>query len=328
MPKRLTLEDRLAELDALRGDPQSAATEKSLRHALGLKNSFIVARSAELAGDFEHSSLNDALVSAFDRLIEAGDEADKGCRAKTAVVDALQKLNAAEDRVFLSGANHVQMEPVWGGRVDTAGGLRSASAIGLVRMNHPDSLLILADLLADNEPGVRSDAARTLAYRGAADGLPLLRMRVRVGDEEPNVITESLLAMLQLDGRGSSDFIEEVFVDPTMAESAALAVGHSRTPEGFNRLRSWWNQTQDKDLRKTIVLAIAMLRSDDATAHLITQVGQGRYDDACDAVDALAIYRHDDGVVLRVIEAAKSHDDTDLIDYAQSSFQMHADGDG
>lgn len=325
MPKRPTLEDRLAELDALRGDPGAEATAEVLRRALGLKNSFIVARAAELVGEFELSGLSDALVSAFDRLIDAGHEADKGCRGKLAVVDALQKMNAGEDRVFLRGAKHVQMEPVWGGRVDTAGGLRNASAVGLVRMNHPESLLVLADLLADNDPSVRSDAARTLAYRGAADGLPLLRMRVRVGDDEPNVLTECLLAMLQLDAQGSLDFIDEVFRDPAMAESAALAVGQSRLPEGLDRLRGWWNQTQDKDLRKTIVLAIAMLRSDDATAYLMTHVGQGRYDDACDAVDALAIYRHDETIARQVMEAAQSHEDADLIDYAENSFQASAD---
>jgi len=328
MSKRPTLEDRLAELDALRDGPQADATEKALRHALGLKNSFIVARAAELAGEFELSELSVALVSAFNRLIDAGHEADKGCRAKTAVVVALQKINAGEDRVFLRGAKHVQMEPVWGGRVDTAGGLRNASAIGLVRMNHPQSLLVLADLLADADPGVRSDAARTLAYRGAADGLPLLRMRVRIGDDEPNVLTECLLAMLQLDARGSLDYAQEVFADPAMAESAALAVGQSRLPEGLDRLRQWWNQTQGKDLRKTIVLAIAMLRSDEATAYLIAQVGQGRYDDACDAVDALAIYRHDDTIVQRVMEAAKSHEDADLLDHALNSFQNPSDNDG
>lgn len=318
MPKRPTLEDRLAELDALRGEPKTDATVEALRHALGLKNSFIVARAAELVGEFELRELGDALVSAFDRLIDAGHEVDKGCRGKLAVVDALQKMNTGEDRVFLRGAMHVQMEPVYGGRVDTAGGLRNTSAIGLVRMNHPESLLVLADLLADPDSGVRSDAARTLAYRGAADGLPLLRMRVRMGDEDPNVLTECLLAMLQLDAGRSLDFVEAVFLgaDPLLSESAALAVGQSRQPEGLDRLRRWWNQTQDKDLRKTLVLAIAMLRTDDATAYLIAQVGQGRYDDACDAVDALSIYRHDEAICQRVLDAAASHDDDDLPAYA------------
>lgn len=330
MPKRPTLEDRLAELDALRAEPKAEATAKVLGHALGLKSNFIVARAAELVGEFELRDLCDAMVSAFDRLIDLEHEADKGCRAKTALAEALQRLNAGEDRVFLRGARHVQMEPVWGGRVDTAGGLRSASAIGLVRMNHPQSLLVLADLLADPLPPVRCDAARTLAYRGAADGVPLLRMRVRVGDEEPNVLTECMLAMLRLDAGASLELVDEIFQgpDPLLSESAALAVGQSRVPQGFDLLRQWWNQSEDRDLRKTIVLAIAMLRQDDATAYLVTQVGQGRFEDACDAVDALGIYRHDQAVRERVLDAAKSHADSDLLPYARKVFEKGADSGG
>jgi HEAT repeat protein len=323
MAKRPTLEDRLAELEALRAEPNAEATAAALRHALGLKNSFIVARAAELTGEFELGALSDAMVSAFGRLIDTGYEADKGCRAKTAVVDAFQKMNAGEDRVFLRGVAHVQMEPVYGGRVDTAGGLRNASAIGLVRMNHPHSLLVLADLLADPIASVRTDAARTLAFRGAADGVPLMRIRVRVGDEDPNVLTECLYAMLQLDAGPSLEFVDKVFngPDPTLAESAALALGQSRLPEGFDKLMHWLNQSEDRDQRKTLLLAMAMLRQDTATAYLIAKIEQGRYDDACDAVDALGIYRHDDAVCSCVLEAAKSHEDEDLLAYAHGVFK-------
>ncbi len=295
----------------------------SLRHALGLKNSFIVARAAVLVGEFELRELSDAMVSAFNRLINTGYEADKGCRAKTAVVDALQNVNAGEDRVFLRGVSHVQMEPVYGGRVDTAGGLRNASAIGLVRMNHPHSLLVLADLLADPIPSVRTDAARTLAFRGAADGVPLLRMRVRVGDEDPNVLTECLFAMLQLDAGPSLEFVDKVFngPDPALAESAVLALGQSRLPEGFDKLTHWLNQSKDRDQRKTLLLAMAMLRQDTVTAYLVAKIEQGRYDDACDAVDALGIYRHDEAVCGRVLEAAQSNEDDDLLPYARNIFQ-------
>ncbi len=323
MAKRPSLEDRLAEIDALRAQPDAEATAVSLRHALGLKNSFIVARAAELTGEFELRELSDAMVSAFNRLIDTGYEADKGCRAKTAVVDALQNMNAGEDRVFLRGVAHVQMEPVYGGRVDTAGVLRNASAVGLVRMNHPHSLLVLADLLADPIPSVRADAARTLAFRGAADGVPLLRMRVRVGDEDPNVLTECLFAMLRLDAGPSLEFVDKVFngPDPALVESAVLALGQSRLPEGFDKLMHWLNQSKDRDQRKTLLLAMAMLRQDTATAYLVAKIEQGRYDDACDAVDALGIYRHDDVVCGRVLEAAKSNEDDDLLPYARNVFQ-------
>ena len=85
MAKRPTLEDRLAELDALRINPNADKTRQALRRALGLKNSFIVAHAAELVGEFELRDLSDALVLAFNQLINEGHEKDKGCRAKTAL---------------------------------------------------------------------------------------------------------------------------------------------------------------------------------------------------------------------------------------------------
>lgn len=322
MAKRLTLDDRLAELDALRTSPKSDTSAITLRHALGLKNSFIVARAAELVGEYELSELSDALVSAFDRLIGEGHEKDKGCRAKAVLVESLQLLGVPEAQVYLQGARHIQMEPVWGGRVDTAGSLRSASAVGLVRMNHHESLLVLADLLADPLAPVRGDAARTLAYRGSADGLALLRMRVQIGEGDSNALTECVLAMLQLDAQASMDLVHAMFngPDPIVSESTALAMGQSRLPVAFDVLRSWWMNCEVREMCKTLMLAIAMLRRDEATEFLVSTIGQGKCTEARDAVDALAIYRHDESILKRVLDATDSSESKDLRPYAEKVF--------
>ncbi len=322
MAKRITLEQRLVELGALRSDPQSEQTQLALRHALDMKNNLVVARAAELAGEFVLRELTDALVAGFERLTNGGYEKDKGCRAKAAVVDALQQIGAPEDGVFLRGAKHVQMEPVWGGRTDTAGPLRSASAIGLVRMNHPESLLVLADLLADPLAPVRADAARTIAYRGAAYGLPLLRMRIKIGDDEMNVITECALAMLQLDPGSSMDVIREMYEgnDPLRSESAVLALGQSRLPEALALLKNWWLACEVREMRKTLLLSTAMLRRDDATVFLLATISDGRQNDACDAVDALAIYKHDEHLKEQAIEASKTAENPEVSRYAASIF--------
>ena len=41
---------------------------------------------------------------------------DPQCWAKNAIVKALKDLNHDDPAVFLRGIEHVQMEPVWGGR--------------------------------------------------------------------------------------------------------------------------------------------------------------------------------------------------------------------
>jgi hypothetical protein len=55
--------------------------------------------------------------------------------------DALYRIGADSDRVFLRGIRHVQLEPVYGGKADTAMELRGVSALGLVRMGHADALV-------------------------------------------------------------------------------------------------------------------------------------------------------------------------------------------
>ena len=49
--------------------------------------------------------------------------------AKTAIVQCLSRLELGSPEVFLRGLHHVQMEPAYGGPVDTAVELRSESAV-------------------------------------------------------------------------------------------------------------------------------------------------------------------------------------------------------
>ena len=64
-------------------------------------------------------------------------------------MEALARLGYDDPSVFLRGLRHIQFEPVYGGRVDTAVDLRGASAFGLVESG--------GRLLAD--PGQQADAA-------------------------------------------------------------------------------------------------------------------------------------------------------------------------
>lgn len=164
MPKSRTLEATLAELHELRRDPTSASAIDKLRAVLRGKSSHAAARAAAIAGEFEIAALLDDLVAAFDRFFDNPAKSDPGCAAKAAIADALYRIGAPCDTLFLRGVRSVQMEPVWGGRADTAGGLRTACAFGLVRMHYPDATIELADLLADAEAPVRAAAAQAIAY--------------------------------------------------------------------------------------------------------------------------------------------------------------------
>ena len=124
MPRKPTLEETLAGLRRLREDPGSEASLGELRRVLAREGSLAAARAAAIAGDFALTALVPDLVSAIARFFDEPVKTDPGCKAKTAIVEALRRLDHDDLALYRRGAGHVQMEPVWGGRVDGAVELR------------------------------------------------------------------------------------------------------------------------------------------------------------------------------------------------------------
>jgi HEAT repeat protein len=309
--RKLDLDAALLRVKELRRDPSAPGSEGALREILRSRFSHAAAKAAEVAGDAQLRELEPDLVAAFDRFLQDPSKRDPGCLAKTAIVDALQQLDSDEGDLYLRAARHVQLEPVYGGRQDTAPALRGAAARGLVRMNHPDAMVILAELLADAELPARIAAARALAAHGGASGLPLLRLKVLVGDAEIEVVSECLLALLRISGEDSTPFVAR-FLETELAEAALLALGESRAPEALPVLESFLARTADAALSRTALLALALLRSDAAIDRLIGFVEGEPGPIARDAIRAFEIYRNDERVVERVRQAVRRREGADL----------------
>jgi len=288
----------------------SEQTIATLRQIIQGKLAVAVAQAAKLVYENELVQLIPDLVEAFDRFLLKPVETDPNCHAKAGIADALYRLEHREEEVFLRGIRHVQMEPVWGGKVDTAAKLRGICAMGLVRMNYSQVLVELADLLADPESPARIAAARAIAYSGNSNGVPLLRLRARVGDE-PAVLSECLAALLNLDADRSLPFVAHFLntSQPQTQELVALALGESRLPAAFNVLRHWWEKTREPNLRWTGLLAIATLRQDEPIDFLLDLIGTGLTRDARDAVTALEIYQDDQALWQRVEAAMQQRED-------------------
>jgi HEAT repeat protein len=295
MARSKALEAALEQLAQVRDDPTSPQSIALLRKVLGGRSSHAAARAAQLIGEHGIAALVPDLVAAFERFLVEPVKSDPGCGAKAAIAEALYRINAIEVDVFLRGIHHVQMEPVWGGKADTATELRGTCALALVRIHHPDYLTELADLLADREAPARRMAAQALAYGENPAAAPLLHLKALLGDEEPQVVSECLLALLKVAPSASLDFVAR-FLDrgeSEIAEAAALALGGSRLPSALPILRQWWERTFDPTLRGTALLAIAMLKQDEALAHLLGMIATAPAVHARSALRALAIYRHD-----------------------------------
>ena len=104
----------------------------------------------ELGGDLE---------AAFDRFLVDPLKTDKLCRAKLAIVQALDQMEHLRRDVFEKAARHVQLEPGWGKEDDTGAPLRGAASF-VARIGGSDYHSLLVDSLTDSEKDVRMAAAQ------------------------------------------------------------------------------------------------------------------------------------------------------------------------
>jgi len=304
MPKRPSIEDQLADLAALGASADSPAARRQLKEALANKSSLIVARAADIVRHLEASDFAPDLIAAFQRFMKDPVKTDKSCAAKSAIVKTLLAADCDDEEIFLLGIRHVQLEPTWGGRADTAAPLRALCGQGLVQIGSPVAMNELAALLADPEADARIGAAHALAHCGPT-AAPLLRFKVLTGDPEPAVLAECLIALMNLSPSASFEFVAR-FVDedyPSLYEHAALALSESRLPQVFDLFKEKWTTTFNREFKQTMLLPMALTRSESARDFLISVVESGDVKLGTAAIAALGIYR-DDKSLRKRIEAA------------------------
>jgi HEAT repeat protein len=308
MGKRLSVEERLSSIRRLRELQQSTEVTAELRSALRDKSNLIVAAAAAVAGDQKRAELAPELEAAFERFLVDPLKNDKLCRAKIAVVQALDKLEHERPDSFLRAAGHVQLEPVWGGQEDTAAPLRAAAILGLARIDYRDLLTLLVDALTDPQKEVRIAAAQALGAHASDAAVLLLRFKARTGDAEPEVITECLCSLLACAPKESLQFVAQFLraEDSAVREAAILALGRSRLAEAFDLLKACWEEHPIGD-DELICLAMAMLRLPAANEFLLALVARGQGAASSAALSALAMHRYHPGLRTQIAEAvAKS----------------------
>ncbi len=264
-----------------------------LRKIISGKQPVAIAPTTKLILRHGLTQLIPDMQAAFHRMLSNGANTDPSCKAKWAIANTLYQLEKPDADLFLSGIRHVQLEPVWGKTIDTAPPLRSLCALGLVQANYPSVLLELADLLADQEYDARAGAARAIGYSQNPAGIPLLRLKVHMGDQEPQVLSECFIALLTLSPEQAPIVIEALETgEESVQELAALALGEARIPEAFEVIKRRWQRTRGAELRSSFLLAIATLRTEDSIEFLLDQLERGNGQDAKDALLALDIYRN------------------------------------
>jgi len=121
-----------------------------------------------------------------------------------------------------------------------------------------------------------------------------------MGDSHPQVLSECFIGLLKLAPEQSLPFVAQYLdLEQPSSEMAALALGESQLEAAFPILQQSWEHSHLADYRRTALMAIAMLRHDQAIGFLLELIATGSLPDATNALQALKVYRNDQGLWTR-----------------------------
>ena len=267
------LEQQLEAIERLKAGTATAEAEHGLQKALTNRNNYYVSKAAAAVETLGLKQLLPDLLTAYTRFFE---QDDSQCWAKTALSKALAELGHEEPEPFLRGLTHIQMEPVYGGQVDTAGILRGNCAIALVgcrSLSSMDLLRHLSPVLLDPVKTVRIEATRAVVRIGREEGALLLRLRALQGDADAEVIAALFAAIIALERREGVQFVARFLAaGGETAEEAALSLGESRTGDALEILKHHLENLRQGDLRRAVITAIALTRLPDGTDFLLQMI--------------------------------------------------------
>src|SRR5687768_9988442 len=206
------------------------------------------------------------------------------------------------------------MEAIWGGSTDVAVDLRATCARALSRLNTKNTLPALSDLLGDAQAPVRAAAAQAIGHCGRPEGSLPLRLKIRIGDSEPGVMSECFAALLKLLGEEAIPLIEPFLsnANDDLRDAAAMALGESRLVPAYELLRARFDREITVDARQPLLIGIALSRHPESLDVLLRVVDDEPIPTAVQAVAALAIYKNDPTVSTRIRDVVKSRDDANL----------------
>jgi HEAT repeat protein len=321
MTKRATrTEETLARLAAARrGD--SAMSQHEVRAALLHERSVVVARAAEVAAELELEQLGSELPAAFERLTSAED--DRELMAADTVLRATAKLGAHAYDMYLAALGMRRMVKVMDSYVDVAAPLRAHAAMALVETGFATALEEVAPLLVDTESSVQIAAAEAIGVLGGPGAAAVLRLRLGASDGPAEVLGACLAGLLRVDAERYLPFVAARLQsdDVRLVELAAIALGETRSAPAFTVLRDAM-ATAPRRAVANVLLGIALLRRDEATAYLLEAVEGATPAVASAALTALGLHKHDDAIASRVRSAVDRRGEARLRDAWHATFAV------
>jgi HEAT repeat protein len=137
----------------------------------------------------------------------------------------------------------------------------------------------LARLTGDREPKVRMAAVDALCAFGNREAELIVLTRTMAGDSSEEVMGVCFRALMAFDRETYLDLVAEHLMrgDDAVRVEAAFALAESRPPEVFEILHGAWEEESGTDMRRSLLLAIGMLRTPEAAALLAGHLNDSRF---------------------------------------------------
>jgi HEAT repeat protein len=311
-------DSELAELEAL-SEALKAGTQPNpdqvayLRKTLSHRNNFLVAKAAKQIAEAKLIALLPDVLTAFDRFFIDAIKTDPKCWAKEALAKTLVKLEHRQRDAYLRGMRHHQLEPVMGGKSDSAGTLRATCAHALVDcpgISDANLLTALLEPLTDTDKTVRMEVARAIAQVGGVSAALILRLRAMLGpalsdQDNPEVEGAVFSALLSLEGTSAIPLVAANLEEGNdLSAEAAFALADLRTPEALATLLARLHAGADEWFSEVLLSAIALTRLPDALDFLISTIeSDGRQ--STEAIEAIARIAPNEELRARVEQAVE-----------------------
>jgi HEAT repeat protein len=329
---RQTFNKKLEALEALRSGINSVAVRQQLREALADRNNYVVSRAAVIAAELRCEDLLPDLLTAFDRFFVDAEKSDPRCLAKNELATALRQLGHRGADAFLRGMVHVQLEPTWGGRADSAGPLRGTCALALTDclLDPMQILTYLTDALADPDKLVRINGAIAIDQLGRSEGVLPLRLRVLVGDHEPDVLGHCFASLLSLAPKGAVAFVGRFLqsADQDIQLEAASALAQCRDPQAIELLKEFWQRPLiSLEVRRALLISLGASPVQAAAEFLVTVAEREPAELVASAITGLANSRFRTHMRPRLAAALEARCDSRLQSLFDQTFSPAAPAD-
>jgi hypothetical protein len=322
------LKEALQKVSELRAEGNSEKSIATLRTLIKKQAGVVVAKAAEVASEWNATELARDLHDAFYRLREDGLEVDPQCWGKTAIIKALYDLAWQDTKVFVDACKTIQLEPVYGGKGDSATSVRTAGVQALVQLPAADTSTVmntLADLLADESPKVRAEAARSCVYCQPLLVSPLLRLKIRSGDVEPRVLGVCFDTLLVISPDSETVQLVQGYATPKLitkrfspshdvVQSEAIAsLASSSLAEAVNAVTKLYKSLTDMQLRRVLLTALGASPASEAFNFLCQIVKDAPFDEAKWGLEALKPKLHDEESRRQIEGYLKERNNADLL---------------